>query len=90
MFDTIHQRRAAKEFAAIRRFYVHVLVFVPAMLLLAICDALVGPGLWAPWIGLAWGLGLVMHGHDAFVATPRRLAEWEQHEMSRELTADPA
>lgn len=82
MIDAIQERRAAKEFSALRTFYVHVLIFVPVMILLGMADALGGGATWAPWIGAGWLIAVLIHGHEAFVATPRRMAAWEERELA--------
>lgn len=82
MIDAIQERRAAKEFSALRTFYVHVLIFVPVMILLGMADALGGGETWAPWIGAGWLIAVLIHGHEAFIATPRRMAAWEARELA--------
>lgn len=84
MIDAIREQRAEKEFAAIRNFYLHVLLFVPFMLLLGAVDALSGTGIWVHWIGVPWAAALLVHGYDAFVAAPKRLADWERREIEEE------
>lgn len=82
MSESLHDLRARKEYEAIRGFYVHVMVFVPVMLLLVILDVLGGSGMWVQWVGLGWGLGLAFHAYAAFVATPRKMARWEQEQLA--------
>ncbi len=40
MTEDLHDIRARQEYEAIRGFYVHVMVFVPVMLLLVVLDVL--------------------------------------------------
>ena len=63
MKEETHDIRARKEYEAIRGFYVHVMVFVPVMLLLVVLDGLGGSGMWVHWAGLGWGLGLAFHAY---------------------------
>ena len=81
MKESLHDLRARKEYEAIRGFYIHVLVFVPVMLLLLVLDVLGGSGMWVQWVGLGWGLGVLFHAYAAFVLAPRRLARWEQEQI---------
>ncbi len=84
--DTISQLRAQKEYAAIKAFYIHVMVFVPVMLLLVVIDRVGGGGAWWHWVGLGWGLGLLAHGYAAFVLVPGQMAKWEQDEIEKRGT----
>jgi hypothetical protein len=82
MKEEMHDTRARKEYEAIRGFYVHVMVFVPVMLLLVVLDVLGGSGMWVQWVGLGWGLGLAFHAYAAFVLKPREMARWEQAQIA--------
>ncbi len=81
MTEDIHAVRARKEYEAIRGFYAHFLVFVPVMLLLAVIDVVSGSGMWVHWVGLGWGLGILLHGYAAFILKPREMAAWERSQM---------
>lgn len=78
MTQDIHEIRAAKEYAAIRGFYAHFLVFVPIILLLSVVDVVSGSGMWVHWVGLGWGIGLAAHAYAAFILKPRELEAWER------------
>jgi hypothetical protein len=82
MKEEMHDTRARKEYEAIRGFYVHVMVFVPVMLLLVVLDVLGGSGTWVNWVGLGWALGLAFHAYAAFVLKPREMARWEQAQIA--------
>ena len=82
MKEEMHDVRARKEYEAIRGFYVHVMVFVPVMLLLVVLDVLGGSGMWVQWVGLGWGLGLAFHAYAAFVLKPREMARWEEAQIA--------
>ena len=83
MKEDHHDIRARKEYEAIRGFYVHVMVFVPVMLLLVVLDVVGGSGMWAHWVGLGWGLGIAFHAYAAFVLKPREMARWEQEQIAK-------
>ena len=79
MNEHIQEERSRRQYEAIRAFYVHVLVFVPVIALLAVIDIVTGGSMWVHWVGLGWGIGVLAHGYAAFVLTPRQLATWEQN-----------
>ncbi|MCU0955585.1 MAG: 2TM domain-containing protein [Hyphomicrobium sp.] len=81
MKESLHDIRARKEYEAIRGFYIHVMVFVPVLLLLLVLDVVGGSGMWVQWVGLGWGLGLAFHAYSAFVMEPRKMARWEQEQI---------
>jgi uncharacterized membrane protein YecN with MAPEG domain len=81
MQESVHDIRARKEYAAIKGFYTHFLVFVPVMLLLVVIDVVTGGDTWVHWVGLGWGLGLAAHAYAAFVLTPRQMAKWERDQL---------
>ena len=90
MKEETHDIRARKEYEALRGVYVHVMVFVPVMLLLVVLDVLGGSGRWVHWAGLGWGLGLAFHAYAAFVLKPREMARWEQAQIAAAKTRDGA
>ena len=75
--DKISNARAAKQYHAIRGFYIHCFVYVLVSLLLVLINVLTGGKMWAQWAIGGWGIGVLAHAYGAFVATPRRLAAWE-------------
>ncbi|MEQ1576392.1 MAG: 2TM domain-containing protein [Hyphomicrobium sp.] len=75
--DKIAEARAAKQFSAIRGFYIHCFVFVLVSLGLVLINVLTAGKMWAHWAIAGWGLGVIGHAYGAFVATPKRLAAWE-------------
>ncbi len=74
MTDDTIEAAGRQRYAAIRAFYVHVLIFMPVLAVLAVLDMLTGSRLWMHWVGLGWGLIILVHGWSAFVTTPRRLS----------------
>lgn len=83
--DKIADARAAKQYAAIRGFYIHCFVYVLVSLLLVLINVLTGGNMWAHWAIGGWGIGVLAHAYSAFVRTPRYLAEWEAEAIKREL-----
>jgi 2TM domain len=83
MLDDISNERAAKQYAAIRGFYIHCFVYVLVSLLLVLLNVLGSGPMWAHWPILGWGIGILAHAYGAFVATPKRLAAWEVAALAR-------
>lgn len=81
--DQIQKIRADREFAAIRGFYIHFLIYAAVIVLLVAINALVGGAMWAHWPALGWGAGILAHGYGAFFKTPERMAAWEAEEVAR-------
>lgn len=76
--------QARRQVAAIKAFYIHLLVFAAVMLGLAIIDAATGGRWWVQWVFLGWGLGVLAHALFVFVGSSRFVADWEQRK-TREL-----
>ena len=83
MLDKISEARAAKQYAAIRGFYIHCFVYVLVGLFLVLINVLSGDKMWVHWAIGGWGIGILAHAYGAFVATPKRLATWEADALSR-------
>ena len=81
--DKIAEARAAKQFKAIRGFYIHCFVYVLVALLLVLVNVLTGGKMWAQWPIIGWGIGVVAHAYMAFVASPKHLAAWEALAIER-------
>src|SRR5262249_41868524 len=59
-------RRARRRVAAIKGFYLHLLIFVLVMLGLSAINFAVGGPWWVLWGLLGWGVGLLAHAFDVF------------------------
>ena len=81
--DKIAEARAAKQYGAIRGFYIHCFVYVVVSLFLVLINVLVGEKMWAQWAIGGWGIGILAHAYAAFIATPKRLAAWEADALMR-------
>lgn len=81
--DQIQKVRADKEFAAIRGFYIHFLIYAAVIVLLVAINAFSGGTMWAHWPALGWGIGILAHGYGAFFKVPKEMAAWEAVEVSR-------
>lgn len=85
--DKISEARAARQYAAIRGFYIHCFVFVLVSLLLVLINVLGGGKMWAQYAIGGWGIGVLAHAYLAFVAAPKRLAAWEADKMAQHRPA---
>ena len=81
--DKIAEARAAKQYSAIRGFYIHCFVYVLVSLLLVLINVLTGDKMWAHWAIGGWGIGILAHAYAAFISTPKRLAAWEAAALAR-------
>ncbi len=81
--DKIAEARAAKQYKAIRGFYIHCFVYVLVGLLLVLVNVLTGGKMWAQWPIIGWGIGIAAHAYAAFVASPKHLAAWEAQAIER-------
>ena len=88
--DKIAETRAAKQFSAIRGFYIHCFVYVLVSLGLVLINVLTGGKMWAHWAIIGWGIGILGHAYGAFVATPKRLALWETEAIALVKALDQA
>ena len=84
--DKIAESRAAKQYGAIRGFYIHCFVYVVVSLFLVLINVLSAGTMWAQWPILGWGIGILGHAYGAFVATPKRLAKWEAKALAKAKT----
>src|SRR5579871_518312 len=77
----------AMAFARVRKiksFYGHVIQYVLIVGFLVVVNLLTYPRyFWAGWTALAWGLGLALHGLQAFDKIPFLNADWEKRAVER-------
>lgn len=76
--------RARRHVAALKGFYIHLLMFVAVVLLLAIVNAATGGPWWVLWVLLGWGIGVLAHWLFVFAGSSRFVADWERRKV-REL-----
>ena len=76
--------QARRRLAALKGFYIHLLVFVAVVLLLAIVNAATGGPWWVLWVVLGWGIGVLAHWLFVFAGSSRFVADWERRKV-REL-----
>jgi len=78
-------RKAAERVEEITGFYVHLTIYLIINLLLILINATITSDIiWAHWVVLGWGLGLVAHGIAVFGSMPGFVTRWQLRKM-REL-----
>lgn len=87
--EEIKQARARQEYAAIRGFYIHVLIYGAVIVGLTVINFMSGSRIWVHWPAIGWGIGVLAHGYLAFVSKPRQLAAWEAEQIGR-IKAGPS
>lgn len=87
--EEIKETRAREEYAAIRAFYIHFLIYAAVIGLLVVINFLIGGKFWSQWPALGWGIGVLAHGYGAFVTKPKQLAAWEAAQI-KSLTGQSA
>jgi hypothetical protein len=71
-------RRAREDVAAIKGFYIHLLVYALVIALLFVINILTSSPWWVQWPLLGWGIGVLAHGLAVFGrAPPRWVTNWE-------------
>ncbi len=81
-------RRAHKQAADIRGFYLHLIIYLIANAGLVLIDVFDGDGWWFDWIAVPWGIFLVGHAIVVFVGGRFFGAKWEQRKVDKYLRQD--
>ncbi len=63
----MHTDRAHRELG----FRIHAIVFVPALIAMAVINYFTGPPWWIGWVVLGWGIGLFSHWLFALRLAPK-------------------
>jgi hypothetical protein len=79
---------ARRRVAALKGFYIHLIVFTLVLLgLLALNSATGGPW-WVVWVFLGWGMGVLAHGLAVIGLGSRAIAAWEERKLRDYLAED--
>ena len=73
--------RARRRLAALKGFYVHLLVFVMVLAALTIINIATGGPWWVLWVLLGWGIGVLAHAATVFGGSSRAVASWEERKL---------
>lgn len=79
--EQIKETRGREEFAAIKGFYIHFLIYAAVIGLLVVINLMNGGPFWSQWPAIGWGIGILGHAYAAFVVKPNRLAAWEEQQI---------
>jgi hypothetical protein len=79
-----------RQVGAIKKFYVHLSIFVMVMTMLTVINLASGHSWWVQWPLLGWGIGLLAHALRTY-GPDRRLGwpsgwlgpDWEQRKVER-------
>jgi fatty acid desaturase len=77
--------RARSRVAALKGFYVHLLVFAIVLAALFLINLATGGPWWVLWVLLGWGIGVIAHAATVFGQTSRAIAEWEERKLKQFL-----
>ena len=79
--DPAKVAQARRRVAAIKGFYVHLVVFALVLAGLFAINAASGRSWWVLWVVFGWGIGLVAHALAVFGRTPQAIADWEERKV---------
>ena len=80
--------RARRRVAALKGFYIHLLVFVLVMGGLTIVNWATGRPWWVLWALFGWGIGVLAHGLAVSAHTSRAIANWEERKIKQLMRED--
>ncbi len=82
----IEEQNAFREVARLKAFYIHLLQYVVINLGLNAFNFLVPQQtIWAPFVALFWGLGLLVHALTVFKLHGFLGPQWEKRQVERRL-----
>jgi hypothetical protein len=76
---------ARRRVAAIKGFYIHLIVFVAVIVSLALLNAASGDPWWVQWVFLGWGIGVLAHALAVFGRGSKLVSEWEKRKIKKLL-----
>jgi len=80
--NDVKYQKAVKRVAALRGFYVHLVVYVVVNLILFLVNISASPNvLWFFWPLLGWGIAIVLHGLSVLGGGRLFGAEWEEKKV---------
>jgi hypothetical protein len=86
--DRARFERARSRLAAVKGFYIHLLVFVLVVASLVIINALTPGPWWSLAVFLAWGIGVLAHGLAVMGRRSQSLANWEKRKLQQFMAED--
>jgi 2TM domain len=79
---------ARRRVAALKGFYIHLVVFALVLLGLLLVNSASGGPWWVVWVFLGWGLGVVAHGLAVIGLGSQAIAAWEERKLRDYLAED--
>ncbi len=86
--DRVKFEHAKRRVAAMKGFYIHLVVFVLVLVGLLVVDVATGGEWWVHWVALGWGVGVIAHAFAVFGLVPRMVADWEARKL-KQLMREP-
>jgi hypothetical protein len=81
------QRRedAKRRVAALKGFYIHLIVFMAVNLGLTVLNIATGDDWWVQWVWLGWGIGVLAHAIAVFGRGSKSVKNWENRKIRQFL-----
>ena len=76
-------RAAAAQVDAQIGFYIHLVVYVLAIAVMAAIDYQSGKDWWVQWPALGWGIGILGHALGVFGRSPGFIASWRLRKIEQ-------
>jgi hypothetical protein len=81
--DEAKLARAKRRVAALKGFYIHLLVFALALAGLFLINLLSGGPWWVLWVLIGWGIGVIAHALTVFGRGSQLVAAWEERKLKQ-------
>ena len=72
--------------AALKGFYIHLIVFAAVMTGLIAADFVGGGKWWVQWPLIGWGIGLSFHAYMVFARRGHTVSDWEEKKIKETLS----
>ena len=80
------EEEAFRHVRKLRRFYIHLYQYVIVVSVLFAMNLIISPHrIWAVWVMLGWGLGVLMHASSVFGRSWLLGPEWERRQVEKRL-----
>jgi 2TM domain len=76
---------AKRRVAALKGFYIHLIVFMAVNLGLTVLNIATGDDWWVQWVWLGWGIGVLAHAIAVFGRGPKSVKNWENRKIRQFL-----
>lgn len=73
--------QARDKVAAMKGFYIHLLVFVAVIVGLLVINVLAGDAWWVQWVFIGWGIGVLAHAFAVFGRGFAMSQNWERRKI---------